>query len=88
MKPAKWSNPELKIFPHQVGFTAPPKDFDSGISPYQLGGNVAAVTSVRQASIPLSVVGAALILKEPSMGRRLCWAMVLTTGIVVIITSG
>lgn len=54
---------------------------------YQLGGNVAAVTSVRQASIPISVVGAALLLKEPSMGRRLCWASVLAVGIVVIVTS-
>ena len=34
MKPAKWSNPELKIFPHQVGFTAPPKDFDAGPSDF------------------------------------------------------
>jgi len=52
---------------------------------YHMGGNVAAVTSVRQASIPLSVIGAALILKEPSMNRRLLWACVVTVGIVVII---
>jgi maleate cis-trans isomerase len=26
---ARWSNPELKLFPHQVGFTAPPMDFDA-----------------------------------------------------------
>ena len=55
---------------------------------YQLGGNVAAVTSVRQASIPISVVGAALVLKEPSMGRRLLWVSVLTLGIVVVVTFG
>ena len=24
MKPARWSDPDLKLFPHQVGFTAPP----------------------------------------------------------------
>ena len=29
IKPAKWANPELKIFPKQVGFTSPPKDFDA-----------------------------------------------------------
>ena len=52
---------------------------------YQLGGNVAAVTSVRQASIPLSVIGAALVLKERSINRRLLWSCVLTLGIVVII---
>ena len=52
---------------------------------YQLGGNVAAVASVRQASIPLSVIGAALVLKERSINRRLLWSCVLTLGIVVII---
>ena len=29
MKPKRWSNPKNKIFPHQVGFTAPPYDFDA-----------------------------------------------------------
>lgn len=29
MKPKKWSNPDLKLFPCQVGFTAPPMDFDA-----------------------------------------------------------
>ncbi|WP_419946626.1 hypothetical protein [Candidatus Poriferisodalis sp.] len=28
-KPAKWSDPTKKLFPHQVGFTAPPMDFDA-----------------------------------------------------------
>ena len=28
-KPAKWSDPAKKLFPHQVGFTAPPMDFDA-----------------------------------------------------------
>jgi len=43
MKPAKWSNPDLKLFPHQVGFTAPPMDFDAAptdflrISPESVG---------------------------------------------------
>ena len=43
MKPAKWSNRELKLFPYQVGFTAPPMDFDAApsdflrISPEQVG---------------------------------------------------
>ena len=55
---------------------------------YQLGGNVAAVTSVRQASIPISVIGAALFLNEASMGRRLLWSLVLTAGIVVVVSSG
>ncbi|WP_315982533.1 hypothetical protein [Aliamphritea spongicola] len=29
MKPEKWSDPSNKLFPHQVGFTAPPMDFDA-----------------------------------------------------------
>lgn len=28
-KPERWSDPANKIFPHQVGFTAPPHDFDA-----------------------------------------------------------
>ncbi len=28
-KPAKWSDPNTKLFRHQVGFTAPPMDFDA-----------------------------------------------------------
>lgn len=29
MKPERWNDPSKKIFPHQVGFTAPPHDFDA-----------------------------------------------------------
>lgn len=29
MKPERWNDPTKKIFPHQVGFTAPPHDFDA-----------------------------------------------------------
>ena len=28
-KPARWADPANKLFPHQVGFTAPPHDFDA-----------------------------------------------------------
>lgn len=28
-KPKKWADPANKLFPHQVGFTAPPMDFDA-----------------------------------------------------------
>lgn len=34
MKPAKWSDPAHKLFPHQVGFTAPPRDFDAAPSDF------------------------------------------------------
>lgn len=43
MKPERWSDPSKKLFPHQVGFTAPPHDFDAaptdfmGIAPRGVG---------------------------------------------------
>lgn len=55
------------------------------LTAYQLGGNVAAVTSVRQASIPISVFLGGLYLKEAGMGGRLLWSLVLTAGIIVIV---
>jgi len=33
-KPAKWANPEHKLFIHQVGFTCPPHDFDAAPSDF------------------------------------------------------
>lgn len=54
---------------------------------YQLGGNVAAVSSLRQASIPLSVILSGYFLKEADTLGRLAWAGVLAAGIVVIIVS-
>ena len=33
-KPVKWQNPKVKLFPHQVGFTCPPHDFDAGPSDF------------------------------------------------------
>jgi drug/metabolite transporter (DMT)-like permease len=55
---------------------------------YQMGGEVAAVTSVRQASIPISVLLGGYFLREGSIARRLFAAMLLATGIIVIIASG
>lgn len=34
MKPQRWSNPDNKLFPFQVGFTAPPHDFDAAPSDF------------------------------------------------------
>ena len=34
MKPERWSDPANKLFPHQVGFTGPPMDFDSAPSDF------------------------------------------------------
>lgn len=33
-KPARWKDPANKLFPHQVGFTAPPHDFDAAPSDF------------------------------------------------------
>ncbi|GAB5469512.1 MAG: hypothetical protein Kilf2KO_25420 [Rhodospirillales bacterium] len=33
-KPAKWSLAKNKLFPHQVGFTCPPQDFDAAPSDF------------------------------------------------------
>ncbi|MBT5137608.1 MAG: hypothetical protein HOM37_00980 [Acidimicrobiaceae bacterium] len=33
-KPEKWSDPTKKLFPYQVGFTAPPMDFDAAPSDF------------------------------------------------------
>ena len=33
-KPEKWRDPKVKLFPHQVGFTCPPHDFDAAPSDF------------------------------------------------------
>lgn len=33
-KPVHWANPKNKLFPHQVGFTCPPYDFDAAPSDF------------------------------------------------------
>ncbi len=58
------------------------------LTAYEMGGDVAAVTSVRQASIPLSVLIGGLWLKEQATGRRLGASLVLASGIVVIVLTG
>ncbi len=55
---------------------------------YQLGGDVAAVTAMRQASIPISVALGGLFLREGAMARRFFAAGLLALGIVVIAVSG
>ena len=54
---------------------------------FQMGANVASVASVRQISIPLSVVLGGLILKETRMSSRLGWSFLLAAGVVLIIFS-
>lgn len=33
-KPEKWKDPQVKLFPHQVGFTSPPHDYDAAPSDF------------------------------------------------------
>lgn len=56
------------------------------LTAYKMGGDVAAVTSVRQASIPFSVLIGGLWLKESRMSSRLGASLLLAAGIVVIVT--
>ena len=55
---------------------------------FKWGGEVAAVTAMRQASIPLSVLLGGFFLREGAITRRLLAALLLAAGIVVIITFG
>jgi drug/metabolite transporter (DMT)-like permease len=54
---------------------------------YELGGNVAAVTAVRQASIPFSVLIGGIWLRERAMAGRLGASLLVAAGIVVIVFS-
>ena len=33
-KPVKWSDPGHQLFPYQIGFTGPPKDWDAAPSDF------------------------------------------------------
>ena len=54
---------------------------------FKVGGDVAAVSAVRQISIPLSVLMGCLIFKEQRLIARLAWSLLLAVGVVVIIIS-
>ncbi len=58
------------------------------LTAYSMGGEVAAVTSVRQASIPISVVLGGLMFREGSMIRRLIASCLLASGIVIVVILG
>lgn len=55
---------------------------------YQAGADVAAVTTLRQASIPISVALGGLFLREGTMARRFFAAVLLALGLVVIALNG
>jgi len=53
---------------------------------YEQGGDVAAVTTVRQASIPLSVILGGYFLNEGAIARRLFASAILSVGIITVVT--
>lgn len=57
------------------------------LTAFQWGANVAAVASVRQVSIPVSVLLGGLFLKETRMTGRLAWSVLLALGVVLIILT-
>ena len=54
---------------------------------FQLGAEAAAVSAVRQASIPVSILLAAIILLEPSFLKNIAWASLIMFGILLITLS-
>lgn len=52
---------------------------------YSQGGDVAAVTTIRQISIPVSVLLGGMVLKEAFIGRRFGASLLLVAGIVLVI---
>jgi len=54
---------------------------------FQMNGDPAIVVAVRQISIPVSVVLAAVFLAEPRFRHRLGWAAVLAIGIAIVIAG-
>lgn len=81
----------------QPQFIAPYRIFVASVSSYasyylilmafQLQADPALVSAVRQASIPVSVILAAMILKEPRFLQRMGWASLLAAGILMIMVD-
>ena len=54
---------------------------------FRMGANVAAVSTIRQISIPFSVLIGGFYLMEKRMNYRLFWSLILTLGVIIIIVS-
>ena len=54
---------------------------------FQLGAEAAAVSAMRQASTPVSILLAAIILLEPSFLKNIAWASLIMLGILLITLS-
>ncbi len=57
------------------------------LAAFQLGGDPAAVTAIRQISIPVSILLAAIVLGEPRGLRKLVWGGLMAVGIAILASS-
>ena len=79
-----WKNKPLRFF--LAGFTAY-ISYLLILYSFRMGANVAAVSSIRQISIPFSVLIGGFYLMEKQMNYRLFWSILLTLGVIIIIVS-
>ena len=79
-----WKNKPLRFF--FAGFTAY-ISYLLILYSFRMGANVAEVSTIRQISIPFSVLIGGFYLLEKKMNYRLFWSLLLTLGVIVIIVS-
>ena len=79
-----WKNKPLRFF--LAGFTAY-ISYLLILYSFRMGANVAAVSAIRQISIPFSVLMGGFFLLEKKMNYRLFWSLLLTLGVIIIIVS-
>ena len=79
-----WGKKPLRFF--LAGFTAY-ISYLLILYSFRMGANVAAVSSIRQISIPFSVLIGGFYLMEKQMNYRLFWSILLTLGVIIIIIS-
>ena len=79
-----WKNKPLRFF--LAGFTAY-ISYLLILYSFRMGANVAAVSAIRQISIPFSVLIGGFYLLEKKMNYRLFWSLLLTLGVIIIIVS-
>ena len=79
-----WGKKPLRFF--LAGFTAY-ISYLLILYSFRMGANVAAVSSIRQISIPFSVLIGGFYLMEKQMNYRLFWSILLTLGVIIIIVS-
>ena len=79
-----WGKKPLRFF--LAGFTAY-ISYLLILYSFRMGANVAAVSTIRQISVPFSVLIGGFYLLEKKMNYRLFWSLLLTLGVIVIIVS-